>query len=38
VIDAAVALRHGKEAALDQSAVDALLAAATSRLQQTAAR
>jgi hypothetical protein len=34
VIDAAVALRRGKDAALDQSAVDALLAAAAAHLRQ----
>jgi hypothetical protein len=36
VIDAAVALRHGQDAALDQSAVDALLAAAATHLREAA--
>jgi hypothetical protein len=34
VIDAAVALRHGHDAALDQGAVDTLLATVENRLQQ----
>jgi hypothetical protein len=36
VIDAAVALRRGKDAALDQAAVDALLAAAATHLREAA--
>jgi Domain of unknown function (DUF4111) len=36
VIDAAVALRHGHEAALDRAAVDALLAAAATHLHEAA--
>ena len=36
VIDAAVALRRGEDAALDQSAVDALLAAAATHLREAA--
>jgi hypothetical protein len=36
VIDAAVALRHGEAADLDQAAVDALLAAAASHLREAA--
>lgn len=36
VIDGAVALRHGRRAALNQSAVDALLAAAASHLREAA--
>ncbi len=36
VIDAAVALRHGKDAALDQPAVDALLAVAANHLRKAA--
>jgi hypothetical protein len=36
VIDAAVALRRGKDAAHDQAAVDALLAAAATHLREVA--
>ena len=36
LIDAALALRRGKDAALDQRAVDALLAAAANRLREAA--
>lgn len=36
VIDAAVALRHGQDATLDPSAVDALLAAVATRLRESA--
>jgi hypothetical protein len=36
VIDAAVALRHGEHATLDESAVDALLASAASRVREAA--
>jgi Domain of unknown function (DUF4111)/Nucleotidyltransferase domain len=38
VIDAAVALRHGEDAGLDHSAVDALLAAVSARLRDAADR
>ncbi len=36
VIDAAVALRHGDDATLDESAVDALLSSVTTRLREVA--
>ena len=36
VIDAAVALRHGEDATLDESAVDALLSAVAARLREAA--
>jgi hypothetical protein len=36
LIDAAVALRHGEDATLDESAVDALLSAVAARLREAA--
>jgi Domain of unknown function (DUF4111) len=38
VIEAAVALRHGEDAALEGSSVDALLSAVTTRLREAAQR